>query len=193
MTHFVVETAGPRTLIEDAGRRGWADLGISGCGAWDRRAYLDGARLVGNGAGLGCLEILLGPVRLRCVGGPVLVAVTGADAQIDLDGAPRPSGWGFLVTDGQTVSIAMPATGLRSYFSVTGGINASPTFASVSADPTRGTRPSWGMGTSRRLVYRCWAAFPRADTVASRTGERPSGHAVGRTFPGKSGDRGVNE
>ena len=72
MTHFVVETAGPRTLIEDAGRRGWADLGISGCGAWDRRAYLDGARLVGNGAGLGCLEILLGPVRLRCVGGPVL-------------------------------------------------------------------------------------------------------------------------
>ncbi|MCQ8208025.1 allophanate hydrolase subunit 2 family protein, partial [Cutibacterium acnes subsp. acnes] len=127
MTHFVVETAGPRTLIEDAGRRGWADLGISGCGAWDRRAYLDGARLVGNGAGLGCLEILLGPVRLRCVGGPVLVAVTGADAQIDLDGAPRPSGWGFLVTDGQTVSIAMPATGLRSYFSVTGGINASPT------------------------------------------------------------------
>ncbi|NUE48131.1 allophanate hydrolase subunit 2 family protein, partial [Escherichia coli] len=56
MTHFVVETAGPRTLIEDAGRRGWADLGISGCGAWDRRAYLDGARLVGNGAGLGCLE-----------------------------------------------------------------------------------------------------------------------------------------
>lgn len=77
MTHFVVETAGPRTLIEDAGRRGWADLGISGCGAWDRRAYLDGARLVGNGAGLGCLEILLGPVRLRCVGGPVLVAVTG--------------------------------------------------------------------------------------------------------------------
>ena len=46
MTHFVVETAGPRTLIEDAGRRGWADLGISGCGAWDRRAYLDGARPV---------------------------------------------------------------------------------------------------------------------------------------------------
>ncbi|TKW71548.1 MAG: biotin-dependent carboxyltransferase family protein [Cutibacterium acnes] len=142
MTYFVVEAAGPRTLIEDAGRRGWADLGISGCGAWDRQAYLDGARLVGNGAGLGCLEILLGPVRLRCVGGPVLVAVTGADAQVELDGAPRPSGWGFLVTDGQTVSIGVPTTGLRSYFSVTGGINATSTFASVSANPTRGMGPA---------------------------------------------------
>ena len=81
-------------------------------------------------------------MRLRCVGGPVLVAVTGADAQVELDGAPRPSGWGFLVTDGQTVSIGVPTTGLRSYFSVTGGINATSTFASVSADPTRGMGPA---------------------------------------------------
>ena len=36
----------------------------------------------------------------------------------------------------------MPTTGLRSYFSVTGGINATSTFASVSADPTRGMGPA---------------------------------------------------
>ncbi|MSS44973.1 biotin-dependent carboxyltransferase family protein [Cutibacterium sp. WCA-380-WT-3A] len=142
MTYFVVEAAGPRTLIEDAGRRGWADLGISGCGAWDRQAYLDGARLVGNGAGLGCLEVLLGPVRLRCVGGPVLVAVTGTDAQVHLDGTPRPNGGGFLVKGGQTVSISAPEHGLRSYVSVSGGIDATPTFSSVSADPTRGIGPA---------------------------------------------------
>ncbi|WCC80214.1 biotin-dependent carboxyltransferase family protein [Cutibacterium equinum] len=142
MTYFVVEMAGPRTLIEDAGRRGWAHLGISGCGAWDRRAYQQGARLVGNTAGLGCLEVLLGPIRLKCVGGPVLLAVTGADAQVDLNGSPRPSGRGFLVTDGQTVTVGVPATGLRSYVSITGGISATPTFASVSADPTRGMGPA---------------------------------------------------
>ena len=142
MTHFVVEMAGPRTLVEDAGRRGWADLGISGCGAWDRRAYREGARLVGNAAGLGCLEVLLGPVRLTCIGGPVLMAATGADVEIDLDGSPRPNGRGFLVADGQTLTVGAPETGLRSYLSVTGGISATPTFASVSADPTRGMGPA---------------------------------------------------
>ena len=126
MTHFVVEMAGPRTLVEDAGRRGWADLGISGCGAWDRRAYREGARLVGNAAGLGCLEVLLGPVRLTCIGEPVLVAATGADVEIDLDGSPRPNGRGFLVADGQTLTVGAPETGLRSYLSVTGGISATP-------------------------------------------------------------------
>lgn len=110
MTHFVVEMAGPRTLVEDAGRRGWADLGISGCGAWDRRAYREGARLVGNAAGLGCLEVLLGPVRLTCIGGPVLMAATGADVEIDLDGSPRPNGRGFLVADGQTLTVGAPET-----------------------------------------------------------------------------------
>ncbi|MDO4412778.1 biotin-dependent carboxyltransferase family protein [Cutibacterium sp.] len=142
MTHFVVEVPGPRTLIEDAGRRGLADLGISGCGVWDRRAYQDGARLVGNPAGLGCLEILLGPVRLKCVGGPVLVALTGADVQITVDGSRRPSGRGFLVADGQTITVGVPTTGLRSYLSVTGGISATPAFASVSADPTREMGPA---------------------------------------------------
>lgn len=142
MTHLVVEQAGPRTVVEDAGRPGWAHLGISGSGAWDRAAYRRGARLVGNPDGIGCLEILLGPVRLRCCGGPVMVAVTGADAEVRVDGIPRPSLAGIVVGDGQVVEVSVPRLGLRSYLSVSGGVEVPAVFGSVSSDPTRGMGPA---------------------------------------------------
>ena len=40
--------AGPQTLVQDSGRRGYAHLGVPRAGAFDTRAWQLANRLVGN-------------------------------------------------------------------------------------------------------------------------------------------------
>ncbi|WP_314301284.1 carboxyltransferase domain-containing protein [Kocuria palustris] len=85
--HLVVETAGLQALIQDRGRPGRADVGISSSGALDRSAADRAARLVGNMPGTACLESVLGGLSLRAAGDQVL-AVTGAAVELEVVPAP---------------------------------------------------------------------------------------------------------
>lgn len=87
--HLVVETAGLQALIQDRGRPGRADVGISSSGALDRSAADRAARLVGNMPGTACLESVLGGLSLRAAGDQVL-AVTGAAVELEVIPAPTP-------------------------------------------------------------------------------------------------------
>ncbi len=59
MTIFV-ERPGPLTSIQDLGRPGCADLGVSSSGAADRSAHRLANRLVGNPEGRATLETTMG-------------------------------------------------------------------------------------------------------------------------------------
>ena len=77
-------------LIQDSGRPGRADLGVSASGAADRTAMRDANRAVGNDRDAAVLEIV-GAAALRFHGDGVAV-VTGAVAELSLtaaDGNPR--------------------------------------------------------------------------------------------------------
>lgn len=87
--HLVVETAGLQALIQDRGRPGRSDVGISSSGALDRAAADRAARLVGNMPGTACLESVLGGLSLRAAGDQVL-AVTGAAVELEVVPAPTP-------------------------------------------------------------------------------------------------------
>ena len=76
---------GVRTLIEDLGRPGYARLGVTASGAWDRAALTLGNRLAGNAEGAAGLEVLLGGLLLRALD-DVTVVVTGATAPVRVDG-----------------------------------------------------------------------------------------------------------
>ncbi len=136
-----VLATGPLVLVEDDGRPGFAAIGVGRSGAADRTAYRLGARLVGNGDGRAALEVLLGGLSVRARG-RVTVALTGAPAPAVVDG--RPVGHATLVDvpEGSVLTLGMPATSLRTYLTVRGGIDVAPVIGSRSTDTLSGLGPA---------------------------------------------------
>ncbi len=140
MSALLVEGVGPLALVEDLGRPGQAALGVTTSGAADRPALRLGNRLVGNGEGHPVIEVLLGGLVLRA-DGPVTVAVTGAPAPLSLNGIAAPLCSPLDLRDGDGLTLGLPATGLRSYVAVRGGLTVERLFGSASTDPTSGLGP----------------------------------------------------
>nr|WP_275580849.1 carboxyltransferase domain-containing protein [Kocuria palustris] len=169
--HLVVETAGLQALIQDRGRPGRSDVGISSSGALDRAAADRAARLVGNMPDTACLESVLGGLSVRAAGDQVL-AVTGAAVELEVVPAPtsesadrsaieqsepgeqtvsaptpergwRPrTGLPFALKDGQTLRVGAPSDGLRVYVAVRGGIDVPAVIGSGATDTLAGLGPA---------------------------------------------------
>ena len=125
---------GPQTTVQDLGRPGLAALGVPRSGAFDRAALMLGNRLVGNDEGAAGLEITFGGLALRCLR-PLTVALTGAPAPGLDPGVP------VSVPAGTELRLGHPATGLRSYLAVRGGLEVPPVLGSRSTDTLSGLGP----------------------------------------------------
>ena len=112
---------GLATTVQDEGRPGYYKLGMSPAGALDLESYRVGNGLVGNPAGLAGLEITYAGPKLR-FSRPGLVAVTGADLPMQVDGEPVPSWQPVPVAEGSVVSFGYLKAGARAYLSIRGGI-----------------------------------------------------------------------
>lgn len=134
MTALEVLQTGPLALIQDLGRAGLAHVGVSRSGAADRAAHRLANRLVANPADRATVEITLGGFAARLIGGSIDIAITGADTVPSVDGMPFGTNSIRRIHDGQVISLAMPATGMRSYLAVRGGIDVGPVLGSRSYD-----------------------------------------------------------
>lgn len=121
------------TTVQDLGRFGRQDLGVSPAGAVDPAALILGNRLVGNPIGAAALEAtLVGPtLRFEAAG---RIAVTGADLGAVLDEQPVPAGIAVPVRAGQTLRFRGGTRGCRAYICVAGGIDVAPVLGSRSTD-----------------------------------------------------------
>jgi biotin-dependent carboxylase-like uncharacterized protein len=124
---------GPLAVIEDLGRPGLADIGVSPSGALDRGALRLGNRLVGNDEGCAGIEILLGGFAARFED-PAWFAVTGALGALELDGHPVDPHDAVYAEAGTTLRIGAPVSGVRSYLAVRGGVDVPPSLGSRSTD-----------------------------------------------------------
>lgn len=113
---------GLATTVQDLGRPGHYHLGIPEGGAMDRFALEAANLLVGNEAGAAGLEApFMGPELTFHE--DALVAVTGADIPVLLDGEEQP-GWTALeARAGQVLSFGVLRGGARIYVAVSGGID----------------------------------------------------------------------
>ncbi|KAB1862587.1 urea amidolyase family protein [Microbacterium algeriense] len=132
-------------LVQDAGRPGYAALGVSASGAADRQAMRDANRAVGNRAEAAVLESVGGAV-LRFHGEGVAV-VTGAVGDLlltDAQGTGRDVAPGvpFATVDGDELTLGHPSHGLRYVIGVRGGIAAAPALDSRAADTLAGLGPA---------------------------------------------------
>lgn len=139
-----VVRASLQLLVQDAGRSGYAALGVSASGVADRRAMRDANRAVGNTARAAVLESV-GGVVLRFRGAGV-AAVTGASGALTLEeagGGVRPVTHGepFATVDGDELTLGHPERGLRYVIAVRGGVDAAPALGSRAADTLAGLGP----------------------------------------------------
>lgn len=139
----MIEVVGPGPLctVQDAGRVGWAHLGVGRSGAADRAALALANRLVGNAADAAALECTFGGAQLR-FHAAVLLALTGAECDVVVDDGP-PLGFRqpTAVPAGARVVLGPPSRGLRTYIAVRGGIDVPAVVGSRGTDLLNGLGP----------------------------------------------------
>lgn len=132
--------AGPLSTVQDLGRPGWFSVGVGVSGAADRGSLKLANRLVGNPEDAAGIETLLGGLELVAEA-PVLLAVTGADAPITVDGVAEASASVLALRTGQRLRLGLAAAGLRVYVGVRGGIAVDEVLGSRSRDTLAGLGP----------------------------------------------------
>lgn len=137
---FRVLSAGLHTLVQDAGRHGFASSGVGPSGAFDRGAFRQANALVGNEPETPVLEVLGGGLHLHATR-EHLVAVTGAVGSIQVGGVPAEHGRAVRVPAMQDLVLSPFDVGLRAYVSIAGGIGVDPVLGSRSTDTLSGLGP----------------------------------------------------
>lgn len=153
---------GPLALIQDLGRPGYADLGVTRSGAADRGAFRLGARLVANGDDRAAIEALLGGLRVRAHGNLTL-ALTGADANAHVRGRAVSGNGPFPLSDQEILTLEIPPHGLRTYLSVRGGLDVPAVLGSRATDTLAGLGPAPLESGVLLPVGRPPARFPHVD------------------------------
>lgn len=125
---------GLATTVQDLGRPGYFHLGIPIGGAMDRLALEAANLLVGNDIGAAGLEaVFIGP-KLEFTA-DAMVAVTGAEMPIKVDGEEKPGWTAFKVEAGQVLSFDYLRAGARIYIAISGGIDVPEALGSRSTYP----------------------------------------------------------
>lgn len=177
--------AGPLATVQDLGRPGWRDRGLSLCGALDDLALQTGNLLVGNAPDAAGLEFTLGGATLR-FHADSCIAITGTDADAQLDGRPVRPWWRQRVRAGQTLKLAAPSERMRSYVAVAGGVDVPVALGSRSTDLKAhfGGLAGRALRDGDRLPLHTGAALP-SRTVGMRP---PAWDASVRALPGPEHD-----
>ena len=175
---FEVLDGGFLTTVQDAGRPGFAHLGVPVGGAVDTVSLAIANLLVGNGSGAAALELtVVGPELLVRV--PVVIAVAGAD----LGGVARPGGRrlepgnAYRVEPGTTIAFPGsldPRHGSRCYLAVPGGFDVPVVLGSRSTCLAAAFGGVEGRRLRRGDVLTAGAADPGAASEAAWPADTPA-------------------
>lgn len=134
------------TTVQDRGRYGYQQLGVSPGGAMDVRQFEFANALVGNPQNAPALEItLMGPTLEFCR--TACIALCGADLSASVNDVPLTVGRLYRVPAGSILSFGRPRRGARTYLAVDGGIHVDPVLGSASTH----VRGELGGVSGRRL------------------------------------------
>jgi len=127
---LVVTNGGILSLIQDAGRYGAFNLGLTNGGPADSLAFYWANKLCGNKLNTSAIEISLGGLQLTaqvdCV-----IAITGAPMPLTVNGKYKALWQSFLVKAGDTISLGFAQVGVRCYLAIAGGFTIKPSFGST--------------------------------------------------------------
>ena len=122
---ILVNHPGVLTTVQDLGRFGYQQFGVSASGVMDPRSMKLANALVGNPEDEAVLECtMMGPELF--FEEPEVIAITGGNLQPALNGVPVDSYRAIAVDAGQTLRFMGPRTGLRAYVAFAGGLDIEP-------------------------------------------------------------------
>lgn len=119
---ITVLNPGLLTTVQDGGRVGYQQFGVSVSGVMDPRAMKIANILVGNEENEAVLECTMMGPQLR-FNVPNVIAITGGDLGPTLDGQPVATYAAFQVQAGQTLRFTGLRTGCRAYIAFAGGLD----------------------------------------------------------------------
>jgi 5-oxoprolinase (ATP-hydrolysing) subunit C len=125
----VIDT-GPLNTIQDLGRTGFRDIGVTVSGAMDPLALKVANLLVENEEGAAGIELQTFPFRVR-FRKQVAVAVTGG-GNATLDGVAMPPWWVQMAQAGQVLEVTPVGGSARGYIAFGGGVDVEPVMGSRS-------------------------------------------------------------
>lgn len=131
MSGFVVTQPGLLSLLQDRGRFGAHNLGLTTGGPLDRHAFDWANRLLGNDANATCIEISFGGLSVEAKL-ETSFAITGASAPCQLNGETIEQWRTHDINPGDRLEIGFTTSGTRCYLGVSGGFEIAPSFGSSS-------------------------------------------------------------
>jgi antagonist of KipI len=133
MNGLRVIDAGLQTTIQDLGRYGYQQYGLSVTGCVDKYALQWGNLLLGNQPSEAAIETTIFGLKLEVLC-PMDIAVTGGDLGFHLGGKPAPMWATHRVNPGDRIEFRGGATGCRAYICIRGGICVDEAYGSRSTD-----------------------------------------------------------
>ena len=128
-----VVRAGFLTSVQDLGRLGFRQFGVSVGGALDSHALRVANLLVGNAESAAGVEVTLGGLRLRFVDDRI-VAWCGGEFDVRLGSMSVAAGHAALVRAGQELMFNQPKVGCRCWLGISGEIDLPIVLGSRSTD-----------------------------------------------------------
>jgi antagonist of KipI len=132
-TTAVVERAGFLSSVQDLGRTGFRQFGVSTSGALDPFALRVANVLVGNDEGAAGLEITLGGLQLRFED-ERSVAWCGGEFDVQIGSRALPAGHVARLQPGSELKFGRAEIGCRCWLAISGGIDAPVVLGSRSTD-----------------------------------------------------------
>ena len=121
------------TTVQDDGRTGYRNVGVSSGGALDAHALRIANAVVGNDASAAGLEITLGGLRLRFADTRV-IAWCGGSFDVRISGGAVSAGRPALVRSGEELTVDRAENGCRAWLAISGGVDVPQVLGSRSTD-----------------------------------------------------------
>ncbi|MEY8351982.1 biotin-dependent carboxyltransferase family protein [Lachnospiraceae bacterium 54-53] len=188
---MVIMNPGIYTTVQDEGRFGYEQFGVSPAGPMDKRAFHLANLLVGNEISEAELEMTFSGPAIRFTG-PAVIALTGADMQPLLNGVPICTYRAVPVRRGDVLLLQHAARGCRSYLAVAGGMEISVIMGSRSTLVKNRIGGLEGRPLKRGDVIEFRAETDRFDNSAARllpVEGKSEGCCQVRVIPGPQEDR----
>ncbi|HEY0851481.1 MAG TPA: biotin-dependent carboxyltransferase family protein [Bradyrhizobium sp.] len=138
MPKLVIASIGPVSSVQDGGRPGSQRYGLVPSGAMDRLALAAANTLVGNAPFAAAIEIGPFGAAFTAHGGPVRVALAGAQRSADVAKRPVALDGSITLADGETLTLGFARNGSFNYLAIEGGISGEPMFGSLSVNARAG-------------------------------------------------------
>lgn len=127
---FLIQQPGPRTLLQDMGRYGYHQLGITTGGPADPFAFKWANRLCGNELNTTALEVSIGGLVMECQA-QTQIAICGASVPLTINGEIAELWRSHNLNIGDRVELGFAEKGVVAYLAVTNGFGVPQCFGST--------------------------------------------------------------